>query len=297
MPDSPTHFISVGGQRPAAIDHYPAAQARLNPGGSLQTVPALTALRYVGGAGTTMNLLGLRSRSTAEIALLWIIAITPCFPALAQEESSSTTPGQDSTATTSDLTAPGLPDAPQVRRDQVPPPTRLDFRQRVQIYRKSMTSFETALAPAFGAAVSQARNDPPEWGQGASGYGSRFASGYGRTLTSRTIRFGVAAIDHEDPRFHPTNETGFARRAAVAVYHVFIVPRDDGSQMPALSRFAGIYGAAFLANAWYPESRANPSHALLRGTTALSATVGWNVFREFWPDIKNSLHRHKEKEE
>jgi len=59
---------------------------------------------------------------------------------------------------------------------------------------------------------------------------------------------------------------------------------------------AGIYGAAFLSNAWYPASRANATHALLRGTTALSATVGWNVLREFWPDIKNSLHRRHETE-
>ena len=244
-----------------------------------------------------MKPLGLRCRFAVDIALLYIFAITPCLPARAQEKSSSPAPGQVSAATTSELDGTALPDAPQVGTTQVPPPARLDFRQRVRIYGHSMSNFETVLAPAFGAALTQARNDPPEWGQGAGGYGTRFASGYGRALTARTIRFGVAAIDHEDPRFQPSNETGFARRAAMATLHVFVAQTDDGSQMPALSRFAGIYGAAFIANAWYPASRANTTHALLRGTTALSATVGWNVLREFWPDIKNSLHRHKEKEE
>ena len=60
--------------------------------------------------------------------------------------------------------------------------------------------------------------------------------------------------------------------------------------MPAFSRFAGVYGAAFIANSWYPQSRANTGHALLRGSTALAAAYAWNVFREFWPDIKNAIH-------
>jgi hypothetical protein len=67
-----------------------------------------------------------------------------------------------------------------------------------------------------------------------------------------------------------------------------------GTTIPAFSRFVGTYGASFIANEWYPESRANTSHALLRGSTALSSGLAWNELREFWPDIKNHLHRRKE---
>src|ERR1700751_1964640 len=236
-----------------------------------------------------MSLLTVHSGPAVVVALLSLLAFTPRCSALTQEQSTGPRPEQvrdvsGQTGETNKRVTSALPDAPQTKTTDVPAPVRLDFRQRVHIYRRSMTNFETVLAPAFGAAVNQARDEPPEWGQGAAGYGTRFASGYGRTLISRPIRFGVAAVDREDPRFHPSNETGFARRAAAATLHVFVVQTDDGSQIPAFSRFAGIYGAAFLSNAWYPESRANATHALLRGTTALSATVGWNVLREFWPD-------------
>jgi hypothetical protein len=170
----------------------------------------------------------------------------------------------------------------------------MTIQERIHVYEHSITNFDSVLGPAFGAAVNQARNEPPEWGQGVSGFGDRFASGYGRMLIGRTIRFGVAAVDHEDPRFHYSNESGFWRRARYASIHYFAVRTDAGTTIPALSRFAGTYGASFIANEWYPESRANTSHALLRGTTALSSGLAWNVFRQFWPDIKNATHRRKE---
>jgi hypothetical protein len=187
-----------------------------------------------------------------------------------------------------------LPDAPRSLPLEA---RRITMRERLSIYRHSVFNPDSLLAPAFGAALAQASNEPPEWGQGASGYGTRLASGYGRLVINRTIRFGVAALDHEDPRFSYSNEAGFWRRFRYASVHYVVARTDSGQQIPAFSRFAGTYGAAFLANRWYPESRANTGHALLRGSTALAAGWAWNVFREFWPDIKNTLHHSKEQQD
>jgi len=186
-----------------------------------------------------------------------------------------------------------LPDAPQRLPLEA---RRMTLGERFRIYRHSLFNPDSALAPAFGAALAQASNEPPEWGQGASGFGTRLASGYGRMVIGRTIRFGVAALDHEDPRFHYSNQSGFWRRFRYASAHYVVARSDDGGRVPAYSRFAGAYGAAFIANAWYPESRANTGHALMRGSTALAAGYAWNVFREFWPDIKNAIHHPKYRE-
>ena len=230
-----------------------------------------------------MMLLGSRRSIPAKCVLLCVLLQTWQHSASAQQPLRPAISGPTAAERT-------IPDAPAPRTSNAPvPPARLGLAERLHIYEHSITNVDSLLDPAFAAAVNQARNEPPEWGQGATGYADRFASGYGRVLISRTIRFGVAALDHEDPRFHPSNETGFLQRVESATFHVFVVPTDRGSQIPAFSRFAGIYGAAFISNAWYPTSRANTTHALLRGTTALSATVGWNVFREFWPDIKDHL--------
>jgi hypothetical protein len=166
----------------------------------------------------------------------------------------------------------------------------LTLGERFRIYRLSIFNPDSAMAPAFGAALAQANNEPPEWGQGATGYSTRLASGYGRMVINRSIRFGVAALDHEDPRFAYSNEAGFWRRFRYASTHFVMARTDSGGRMPAFSRFAGTYGAAFIANAWYPESRANTGHALMRGSTALAAGYAWNVFREFWPDIQKAIH-------
>ena len=189
---------------------------------------------------------------------------------------------------------PDLPDAPR----RLPLQTRrLTLSERFRIYQHSVVNPDSLFAPAFGAALGQASNEPPEWGQGASGYGTRLASGYGRLVINRTIRFGVAALDHEDPRFSYSNEAGFWRRFRYASIHYVAARTDSGKRIPAFSRFAGTYGAAFIANEWYPESRANTGHALMRGSTALAAGWGWNVFREFWPDIKRSLRRSKDQQD
>lgn len=208
------------------------------------------------------------------------------------------TTGAQTPASSLDATAQTFPDSPQTNfgdssstPHDVIPGRRLTFSERLQIYRHSITGFEIVTGPLLGASVNQARNEPPEWGQGGDSFAVRFASGYGRSLISRTIRFGVAAADHEDPRFYASDEKGFWRRTKFAVVHVFVAHTDSGGELPAFSRFAGTYGAAFISNEWYPASRANATHALLRGTTALSASVAWNVFREFWPDIRSHV-RH-----
>jgi len=182
--------------------------------------------------------------------------------------------------------APGVPS----NNASIPTPGTLTFAERLKIYGRSFINPESLIRPALGAGVGQADNTPPEWGQGAAGYGRRFASGYGRDVISRTIGFGVAAADREDPRFVPSNEKGIWRRTRHAVVGTFVSRTRSGGTMPAFSRFAGEYSAGFIANAWEPPSQDSASHALERGSTALLSSVGWHVFEEFWPDIRNVFH-------
>jgi hypothetical protein len=114
----------------------------------------------------------------------------------------------------------------------------------------------------------------------------RFGSGMGRHLIAETIRFSLAAADREDPRYHPSQESGGRKRARHAILETFTSQTARGSRAPADSRFVAIYGASFIANSWYPDSRATPGYALRRGSTALGSSVGFNLFREFFPRKK-----------
>jgi hypothetical protein len=183
----------------------------------------------------------------------------------------------------------GLSDAPSASSPKIA--VQLTLKDRFHIYRKTILRPYSVVGPAFGAGIGQWEDEPPEWGQGAAGYARRFGSGMGRYLRSETIRFGVAAVDGEDPRYYPATDKDVWKRGLHAVSETFVAHTSDGGRMPAYSRFIGIYGAAFISNAWYPNSRATAGYALRRGSTALLSSVGFHLFEEFFPRKKFKMLR------
>jgi hypothetical protein len=229
---------------------------------------------------------------TARFVLLCgfgLVSLVPLYAQQSTEQSMNSTAANTPTDPTTDSDVPAAPN-PQSPSNSVVIPTTLTFGERLRIYEHSFVTPEALIGPALGAAVGQADNTPPEWGQGAAGYGTRLGSAYGRSVIARTIALGVATADREDSRFQPSNETGVWRRTKHAVVGTFVSRTESGSRMPAISRFVGVYSAAFIANAWEPPSQDGSTKAWERGSTALASSVGWHVFEEFWPDIRNALH-------
>jgi len=169
-------------------------------------------------------------------------------------------------------------------------PTTFPFHERLTIYTHSFLTLESLVSPLMAAGISQAEDTPHEWGRGGTGFGRRVASSYGQNAIARTIEFGVATLDHEDPRYHPSDQTGIWPRTRHAIVATFVSPTTSGGSEPAYSRFAGVYGAAFIANAWEPPSQDSAVHGLERGSLSLLSRVGWNVFKEFWPSIRGPIH-------
>ena len=150
---------------------------------------------------------------------------------------------------------------------------------------------ETLIGPALTAAVNQARNQPPGFYQGAEGYADRYGSAVGRDVIARTIIFGFAAVDREDPRYFRSQSRSVWGRTKHAFASSFVSPTAGGRQIPAFSHFAGAYGAAFIANAWYPDKQANTPDALRRGSLSLAGGVGLNLLREFVPRFNQKVPR------
>lgn len=208
-------------------------------------------------------------------AALWCIALA--MPVIAQDSapSSAALPNDPSTVQQYSSTS-GSPDH------------SLTFGQRVRVYRHDLFSPESVIGPAFGAGIGQWEDEPPGWHQGAEGYGDRFGSGIARHTIAETIRFGFAAVDGEDPRYFLSEDRSFWGRTKHSIVSTFVSQTASGGHIPAFSRFAGTYGAAFISNVWYPDNRATASYAARRGSTALGASIGFHVLREFVP-----FFRHK----
>jgi hypothetical protein len=192
-------------------------------------------------------------------------------------------PGPQRTASSGREAPAAMPDAPSTSQHLNSSKNSLTFGERSRIYAHSIFSPYTVVGPALGAGIGQWENEPPEWKQGAEGYARRFGSGAGRRVIAETIRFGVAATDGEDPRFHRSDETGVWNRARHVIVETFTSQTSSGARIPAFSLFTGTYGAAFIANTWYPDSRATAGGALRRGSTALGASLGFRLFEEFMP--------------
>jgi hypothetical protein len=185
-----------------------------------------------------------------------------------------------------------LPDAPSATTSSAVKSIKIDhsltFGQRVKVYRKSVFNPLTIVLPALAAGIGQWQDEPPGWKQGADGYGRRIGSNIGRNVIAKTIVFGIAAIDGEDPRYFRSQDRSFMERVKHGIVSTFVSSTASGRQIPAFSRFAGIYGASFISNAWYPDERATAGYAARRGSTALGAYVGLRVASEFLPFLRST---------
>lgn len=218
---------------------------------------------------------------TAASVALWCFALV--MPVLAQDPAPSTAALPSAPPPS---TAP-LPSDPATVQQYVSPSnskeSSLTFGKRARVYARNVFSPETIVGPAFGAGIGQWEDEPPGWHQGGEGYGKRFGSGIARHTISETIQFGFAAADGEDPRYFLSEDRSFWGRTRHAIVSTFVSQTASGGHLPAFSRFAGTYGAAFISNVWYPDNRATASYAARRGSTALAASVGFHLLREFVP--------------
>jgi hypothetical protein len=144
----------------------------------------------------------------------------------------------------------------------------------------------------FVAGVAHARNDPPEWGGGITGYSKR----YGAALTDNTICSMVGtgllpALLKQDPRYYQGRAKGFFPRFGYAAKaSVVTKSRITGKPQFNVSEVAGTFIVASAGNLYYPDSEHTVSDTLTRwGMQAFWDSVS-NELKEFWPDIKGKLH-------
>ena len=136
------------------------------------------------------------------------------------------------------------------------------------------------------AGIAQWRDSPPEWGQGWAGYGRRLSSNYGQYSIKKTLQFGIGAALKEDPRYFASTEKGFWRRTTHAVTHTVMVQNDYNRRVFSFGRVTGTLGSSFISRTWYPERERTVGHALGNAGLSFAGDAGWNLLREFWPDIK-----------
>jgi hypothetical protein len=138
------------------------------------------------------------------------------------------------------------------------------------------------VGAALAAGVQQAGNGPPEWKQGAEGYGKRFGSDLAVATVTTTTRYALAEAFKEDTLYYRCECKGLFPRLRHAVISTLTARRgEDGHgvfSVPAL--VAPYVGTMTAVYGWYP-GRYDFKDALRMGNYNLLAYMAGNIALEF----------------
>ena len=146
------------------------------------------------------------------------------------------------------------------------------------------------MLSAIAAGINQADKTPPEWGQGAEGYGKRFGSDFAIAGVTTTTRYALSRLFREDALYYRCACTGVFPRLRHAVISSFTARHGaDGHSafsFPAVvAPYAGTMTAVY---GWYP-ARYGPKDAFRMGNYSLLGYIGSNLALEFFYSGPHSL--------
>jgi hypothetical protein len=171
----------------------------------------------------------------------------------------------------------------------------LSAKQKFALFFRETTDPFTIISAAAGAALSQADNDDPKYGQGRGPYLERFGAAVADVTTQNFFSDAVlASLLHEDPRyFRRGPELPFWKRLGYSLSRVVLTRTDAGKP---IFNYAGIGGMATgiaLSNAYYPDRSVNGTEVAKRFGTSVVASALSNILPEFWPDIRQKVFHRK----
>ncbi len=149
------------------------------------------------------------------------------------------------------------------------------------------------LAGAFSG-LSQLDGGNPSFGQGLKGYAHRYVTAVAdQDLGNFMTEAIMPSLLREDPRYFRRGTGSFKGRLAYAASRVAIAKTDKGNPTFNFSEFLGNGTVASIGNSYYPDARGF-APTMQRMFTQIGTDAFSNVLKEFWPDVKRKLSRHKQ---
>ena len=174
-----------------------------------------------------------------------------------------------------------------------PPP--LTSGQKFKLAVQYLNPYTFAFVAAE-AGVNQARNSPKEYGQGAEGFGKRYGAGFADGLTAGVLITGVyPSLLRQDPRYYRLGEGNSSHRTGYALTRILVTRQDSGRKVLNFSEILGSFSSSALAVTYYPKSQRNFSDVAERAGIQFAFDAGFNVLKEFYPDIERKLFGRKRK--
>jgi hypothetical protein len=188
----------------------------------------------------------------------------------------------------------------------------LSFKQKAAYFAQNKLFVGSSVfGAAFFGGIAQWRKDPPQWPQGAQGFGYRFGTRYTQSITGNTAEFLFGF--REDPRSSPPPQimilkggtwvknpnlhdhhpagASFGGRLGRALLGVVWTHYDSGSDGIAFSRIGGSVASGLVGRAWTPDPSNTWGQVGVRTASAFGGYAAAAVFHEFQPDLTKLASR------
>src|SRR5262249_52066547 len=160
---------------------------------------------------------------------------------------------------------------------------------------KDSTDYPLFVLGGFLAGVGQLTNQHPAFGQGAAGLAKRWGASTADQLAGNFLTESVMpALLHQDPRYFRKGTGRTWGRMGYADSRIFVAKNDHGKWTFNTSEVLGNAMSSTLAAAYYPGER-RIGDGVDRLYSQLATDAFSQILKEFWPDIKTKMQRHRGK--
>jgi len=166
----------------------------------------------------------------------------------------------------------------------------LSPRQKLNLALQNSVEPITFIVAGFSAGISQAADYDSQFGQGASGYGQRFGAALADNTAGEFFgTFLYPVIFRQDPRYYRVQEGGTKKRMEHALAHIFVTQGDSGARMFNYSEWFTAASTTALSNVYHPGNRRGFGPSAGQMAITVGTDAGFNVLREFWPEVSRKL--------
>jgi hypothetical protein len=167
----------------------------------------------------------------------------------------------------------------------------LDVKNKFFLFVRDTYDPVTFMAAGFFAGIGQATNRDPTFGQGAAGYSKRFGTDFLDQASFNFFKdFAYPSIFSEDPRYYRQIHGSAKSRIWHAVNHSVVAYRYNGHRMFNFQEWLGTSSAVALSNLYHPGNERGFAPAATQVGIIVLEDVGFNMLREFWPEIAHKLN-------
>ncbi len=166
----------------------------------------------------------------------------------------------------------------------------LDTKDKFILFVQDTFDPITFVGVAFNAGIDQAENTDRDFGQGAVGYARRFRTEFISNASGDFFKdFAYPTIFSEDPRYYRLARGNATTRLLHAAAHSAVAYREDGTHMFNFSEWLGTTSQVALGDLYHSNNRPGVGPAAERVAYGVATDAGFDVLREFWPEIAHKL--------